>query len=173
MIDLLSDDLYSKLLRRPSLLAELLPAECTLVAINEIKKIPALLDEVHQLIEMRGITFLLSGSSARKVRRGGANLLGGRAWEAALFPLTSDELGDSFELETYLNNGGLPAIYFSEYAQELRAYLRYSGCDAELCYWRSTSQKEVDMALRFYLGGLFSRSFGGSCWNFNSRASAR
>ena len=125
VIDLLSDDVYSRLLRRPSLLQDFIPKRSELVAIDEIQKIPALLDEVHRLIELQGTRFLLTGSSARKLRHGGANLLGGRAWESRLFPLTSAELGDAFDLEIYLNRGGLPAIYFSDHPEdELKNYLR-------------------------------------------------
>jgi predicted AAA+ superfamily ATPase len=119
VIDLLKDDLYSRLLRRPSLLEELLPADnATLVVIDEIQKIPSLLDEVHRIIEERKIRFLLTGSSARKLKHGGANLLGGRAWEMNMLPLTTQELGTQFDLLRYLSYGGLPAIYFSDYPHE-------------------------------------------------------
>ena len=130
VIDLLSDATYSRLLRNPSLLSELLPKESNqVVVIDEIQKLPALLDEVHRLIEERGLRFLLTGSSARKLRRGGANLLGGRAWEANLFPLTWHELGDQFDLSRYLSFGGLPHVYLSQYPQEelthyIKLYLR-------------------------------------------------
>jgi predicted AAA+ superfamily ATPase len=128
-IDLLSEDTFDRLLRRPSALAEYVPPHAREIVIDEIQRIPALLNEVHRLIEARKMRFLLTGSSARKLRRGTANLLGGRAWEARLFPLTAHELGDAFDLEKYLNRGGLPAIYFSDFpADELlhygRLYLR-------------------------------------------------
>ncbi len=125
VIDLLNDDLYSRLLRRPALLSEIIPDEPKWVVIDEIQKIPALLDEVHRLIEKKGFRFLLTGSSARKLRRGGANLLGGRAWEARLFALTCHELGRHFDLIRYLNRGGLPAVFFSDYPQdELKNYIK-------------------------------------------------
>ncbi len=80
------------------------------------------MDEVHRLIEAENVTFLLTGSSARKLKRGGANLLAGRAWWAELFPLTSTEIPD-FDLMSYLNRGGLPSVYPSnDYVEELRAY---------------------------------------------------
>lgn len=124
-IDLLAEDTFDRLLRRPSALSEYVPSAAREVVIDEIQRIPALLNEVHRLIEARKLRFLLTGSSARKLRRGSANLLGGRAWEARLFPLTSHELGDRFDLETYLNRGGLPAIYFSDFpVEELRHYGR-------------------------------------------------
>ena len=122
-LNLLNDDIYSRLLRRPALIEELIgPAE--LVIVDEIQRLPNLLNEVHRLIESKNVRFLLTGSSARKLKRGGANLLGGRAWECKLLPLTSFELKEHFHLERYLSHGGLPAIYFSHYPQdELKNYL--------------------------------------------------
>ena len=79
--------------------------------IDEVQKVPALLDEVHWLIENRGHHFALCGSSARKVRRGAANLLGGRAVRYELRGLTAAELGDAFDLSRVLNHGYLPRIY--------------------------------------------------------------
>ncbi len=120
LIDLLEIKTYREYLKYPSILAEqkLKPV----VVIDEVQKLPEILDEVHRLIETRKLTFLLTGSSARKLRRGGANLLAGRAWWAELFPLTSHEIPD-FELLTYLNRGGLPAVYSSDdFQEELKAY---------------------------------------------------
>jgi uncharacterized protein len=96
----------------------------SLVVIDEIQKLPGLLDEVHLLIERRGMRFLLTGSSARKLRRAGVNLLGGRARSRQLHPLSWSELGDAFELERALSYGLLPSIYFSDDpAADLRAYV--------------------------------------------------
>jgi predicted AAA+ superfamily ATPase len=120
-ITLLSSDYYLPLSARPASLGELILDERPVV-IDEIQKIPALLDEVHNLIEKRKIRFLLTGSSARKLRSGGVNLLGGRAWTANLFPLTTFEI-PNFDLIRYLNFGGLPAVYLSNYpSEELKAY---------------------------------------------------
>jgi predicted AAA+ superfamily ATPase len=95
------------------------------VIIDEIQKLPKLLDEVHRLIETRKIRFLLTGSSARKLRREGANMLGGRAREAQLMPLTWKEIGDDFDLIRYLNFGGLPIIYRSKQpSEDLKSYAR-------------------------------------------------
>jgi predicted AAA+ superfamily ATPase len=122
-LDLLNDDIYSRLLRRPALIDELV-GSASLVVVDEIQRLPNLLNEVHRMIESKNIRFLLTGSSARKLKKGGANLLGGRAWESKLFPLTSFELKEHFQLERYLSQGGLPAIYFSQYPQdELKNYL--------------------------------------------------
>lgn len=120
VIDLLDSKSYRAYLKNPSILSEqdLEP----IVVIDEVQKLPELLDEVHRLIETRRLTFLLTGSSSRKLKRGGANLLAGRAWWAELFPLTSQEIPE-FDLLTYLNRGGLPVIYPSDdYIEELNAY---------------------------------------------------
>ncbi len=114
-INLLDTDIYQTLLKRPMLLEEIINPKSKLVVVDEIQKIPPLLDCIHKLIEERKIHFLLTGSSARKLKRSGVNLLGGRAWESQLFPLTSLELDKKFDLLTYLNSGGLPKIYLSAF----------------------------------------------------------
>ncbi len=94
-----------------------------IIVIDEIQRIPELLNEIHRLIESQNLTFLLTGSSARKLRRGKANLLAGRVWTARMFPLIYREITD-FNLERYLQYGGLPAVYLSEYPEEeLDAYV--------------------------------------------------
>lgn len=80
------------------------------VVVDEVQKVPALLDEVHGLIESDGLRFILCGSSARKLKRGRANLLGGRAWRFALHPLAWREIPD-FDLLKALNRGLVPAHY--------------------------------------------------------------
>ncbi|MGD8294641.1 MAG: AAA family ATPase [Desulfobacterales bacterium] len=120
VIDLLEIKTYREYLKNPSRISEqkLKP----IVVIDEVQKLPEILDEIHRLIETANVRFLLTGSSARKIKRGGANLLAGRAWWAELFPLTSNEI-PNFDLMTYLNRGGLPAIYPSDdYSEELWAY---------------------------------------------------
>jgi predicted AAA+ superfamily ATPase len=120
VIDLLEIKTYREYLKNPSIISEQMLKP--IVVIDEVQKLPEILDEVHRLIEAEKLTFLLTGSSARKLKRGGANLLAGRAWWAELFPLTSNEIPD-FDLMTYLNRGGLPAVYPSDdYAEELWAY---------------------------------------------------
>lgn len=121
VIDLLEAKTYRDFLKNPSIISELDLRQT--VVIDEVQKLPEILDEVHRLIETKKVTFLLTGSSARKLKRGGANLLAGRAWWAELFPLTSYEIPD-FDLLTYLNRGGMPSIYPSDdYIEELRAYV--------------------------------------------------
>jgi len=91
--------------------------------IDEVQRIPGLLNEVHRLIEKKGIRFLLTGSSARKLRHNQANLLAGRARQAELFPLTTSEIPD-FNLKRYLHFGGLPMVYQSdEPIDDLHAYV--------------------------------------------------
>jgi predicted AAA+ superfamily ATPase len=94
-----------------------------LTIIDEVQKVPALLDEVHWLIERKKATFLLTGSSARKLRRGHANLLGGRAWRYEMGPLSAHEIED-FDLDAALASGLLPPHLLSpEPARDLRAYV--------------------------------------------------
>jgi predicted AAA+ superfamily ATPase len=126
--DLLQSDLMLDLARRPALLRERLLAAPSgklrhPVILDEVQKVPALLDEVHWLIENRGIRFILCGSSARKLKRGGVNLLGGRAWRYAMHPLVSVEL-PRLELLQALNRGLVPSHYLEEgYERSLRAYV--------------------------------------------------
>lgn len=123
--DLLKSDEYSRLLRKPQLLREELVSydETKIVIIDEIQKIPSLLDEVHWLIVNRGIRFILCGSSARKLKRVGTNLLGGRALPVMLFPFVSAEISD-FNLFRAINNGMIPRHYMVQNPQKrLEAYI--------------------------------------------------
>ena len=124
IVNLLSSDFYFRLSTRPAELVQIVESsKHKIIVIDEVQKIPALLDEVHNLIEEKNLRFLLTGSSARKLRRGGANLLGGRAWDATLSPLTFQEI-PSFDLKRYLRFGGLPAVYLSDFPdEELNAYV--------------------------------------------------
>ena len=95
------------------------------VILDEIQKVPSLLDEVHSLIESKGWSFILCGSSARKLKQTHANMLGGRAWRFEMFPLTSQELGKEFELLTALNRGLIPSHYLaSQSSRALKAYVQ-------------------------------------------------
>ena len=90
--------------------------------IDEIQKLPSLLDDVHDLMESRGLRFVLAASSPIKLRRGGVNLLGGRARTRALFPFVSAEVPD-WDLLRAINVGGIPSIYLSpDPIEDLRAY---------------------------------------------------
>ena len=83
------------------------------IVIDEVQRVPELLNEVHWLIENHRLNFALCGSSARKVRRGGSNLLGGRAFRYVMYGLTAGELGSEFDLNRLLNHGYLPRAYES------------------------------------------------------------
>jgi len=111
VFDLLNTDTHDRFLKRPGALAEEISSD--LVVLDEIQKNPRLLDEVHRIIEERGTRFLLTGSSARKLKHGGANLLAGRARSLSLYPLISFELTD-FDLLRYCRYGGLPLVYQSD-----------------------------------------------------------
>lgn len=112
--DLLDSANYLALSRNPERLAEEIGSSVKRVVIDEIQRLPSLLNEVQRLIETRDVKFLLTGSSARKLRRGGINLLGGRARVKYLHPLTYRELGDKFVLNQAMQRGLLPSIYFSD-----------------------------------------------------------
>jgi predicted AAA+ superfamily ATPase len=127
--DLLETDVMLDLAKRPGLLRERLlaapPRQLQApVIIDEVQKVPQLLDEVHWLIENRKLRFILCGSSARKLRRGRVNLLGGRAWRYQMHPLVSVEVPD-LDLLRALNRGLVPAHYLeTEYRRSLDAYVR-------------------------------------------------
>ncbi len=114
-VDLLKADHYRRYLTHPERMREEIDAlePKPFVVIDEVQKVPKILDEVHWLHEAHGLQFALCGSSARKVKRGAANLLGGRAVRYELRGLTSAELGSAFDLERILNHGFLPRIYES------------------------------------------------------------
>jgi predicted AAA+ superfamily ATPase len=124
-VDLLRADEYRRYLQNPERLRqELATIKPKQVVIDEVQKVPALLDEVHLLHETRGLRFALCGSSARKVRHGGANLLGGRALRYELHGLTAAELGDAFDLDRLVNRGYLPSIFSStKPSQRLESYV--------------------------------------------------
>lgn len=126
-VDLLRSEEYRRYLQNPERLREELLARSTppsMVVIDEVQKVPWLLNEVHGLMESRGLHFALCGSSARKVKRGAANLLGGRAVRYELHGLTARELGDAFDLTRILNYGYLPRICTSTNPQRLlRSYV--------------------------------------------------
>lgn len=123
-MDLLKTDLRAELQVSPSRLREMvLESPDSLFIIDEIQKVPSLLDEVHWCLENTEAQFILCGSSARKLKRGSANLLGGRAFKYELFPLTSQEIPD-FDLVKAINQGCIPQHYNSHQPQKfLKAYV--------------------------------------------------
>jgi predicted AAA+ superfamily ATPase len=127
VVDLLEEARYQSYLADPALFAaelRALPAN-RWVVIDEVQRLPALLNEVHRAIEERGLRFALTGSSARKLRRGGTNLLGGRAQQLTMFPFVPEELGAAFRLERALRYGSLPLVWDARDAKiTLNAYVQ-------------------------------------------------
>ena len=125
--DFLKTDLFLEFSKRPSLLREQILAKDedaikSPIILDEVQKVPQLLDEVHWLMENKGLRFIMCGSSARKLKRGKANLLGGRAWRYEMFPFVTAEL-DKLDLLKALNRGLIPVHYFQDsYKKSLRAY---------------------------------------------------
>ncbi len=125
-IDLLNPDQEESYSLRP----ELLEAQCNAlkkdawIIIDEVQKVPKLLNLVHKIIEKKTVHFALSGSSSRKLKRGGANLLAGRAFIFPLFPLLSEEVGTDFDLNAALSWGTLPQIFQYDSDSDRSRYLR-------------------------------------------------
>src|SRR4030042_1289697 len=111
-IDLLESRIFNDLLADPQRLENFIPINFKdWIIIDEVQKIPELLNEVHRLIEKNKYKFILTGSSARKLRRKGPNLLAGRALNYSMHPLTVPELGRDFNLDHSLAFGNLPSVY--------------------------------------------------------------
>ena len=125
VFDLLDSELRTRLSRNPGLLFEVLQdsPDGSLVIIDEVQKIPALLDEVHRLITRKNLRFILCGSSARKLKKSSSNTLGGRAVPVSFYPLVSAEIPD-FNLDRALSNGMIPRHYMTENASNrLKGYV--------------------------------------------------
>jgi predicted AAA+ superfamily ATPase len=121
--DLLKADVFLRLSQRPSLIRESLTPDDGLIVIDEIQKLPSLMDEVHVMIEERGVRFLLTGSSARKLKRGHTSLMAGRARTRLISPFVSREL-PGFDLHRALEFGMLPPVTLSpEPLEELDSYV--------------------------------------------------
>ena len=126
-VDLLDERLYQDLLGDPSLFEQSLGHLGTdgWVVVDEVQRLPSLLNEVHRLIETRRLRFALLGSSARKLKAAGVNLLAGRAIRKTMFPLTAAELGPAFDLDKVLRHGSIPLVWTSETPSDvLEAYVR-------------------------------------------------
>ena len=119
--DLLDEALFTDLLGNPALFGNLLSRveSGEWVVVDEVQRIPALLNEVHRQIEERGVRFALLGSSARKLKTAGTNLLAGRAARKAMYPLTPAELGDDFNLDDALRFGTIPLVWAADDRREV------------------------------------------------------
>ena len=126
-MNLLSEELYQNLLVDPALFARLIATlkPGSWVVVDEIQRLPQLLNEVHLAIEEKKLKFALLGSSARKIRRVGVNLLGGRALKKHLHPFVPQELGEDFSISKVLRFGSLPLIWTaSSQIEQLQAYVQ-------------------------------------------------
>ena len=124
-VDLLDERLYQDLLADPSLFAQSIGdlEPNGWVVVDEVQRLPSLLNEVHRLIETRRLRFALLGSSARKLKAAGVNLLAGRALRKRMFPFTAAELGPAFDLDRVLRHGSIPLVWTSEAPRDvLEAY---------------------------------------------------
>lgn len=127
-INFLESEVESRYLQKPDLLINDLAAlklKPEWIFIDEVQKVPKILDIVHLLIEEKKYKFILTGSSARKLKKGAANLLAGRAFTNYLFPLTHEELGHNFSLEEVLNWGSLPKIFSLNKAERIEFLRSY------------------------------------------------
>jgi uncharacterized protein len=121
--NLLENDTYARLSRAPQRIREELTDQERLIVIDEVQRLPILLDEVQLLIEEKGVRFLLTGSSARKLKSGGANLLAGRALIRRMHPLSWIELKADFDLGRALTHGLLPSMYLmDDPSEDLQVY---------------------------------------------------
>lgn len=122
--NLLKSDVFTALGHSPQQIREELTKNDKIIIIDEIQKLPNLLDEVHLMIEEYNIKFLLTGSSARKLKRKGVNLLAGRARSRSLHPFIQSELKKKFKLEKALQYGLIPSIYLSDEPwEDLKSYV--------------------------------------------------
>lgn len=165
--DLLLNSQYERFQRNTSLLREIIESEAPVmpVIIDEIQRIPALLNEVHWLMTNRNICFILSGSSPRKIIHSGGNLLGGRALRYELYPLVFPEIPD-FELGRALNHGLLPRHYKSTNAQKLHS--AYIGSYLKDEIMAEARVRNIEAFARFLDVAAFSN---GQTVNFSNIAS--
>lgn len=152
-IDLLDPVIEEQYARDPNKLKAqvlALPEEVTHIVIDEVQKIPKLLDVVHYLIENSDKKFVMSGSSARKLKRGGANLLAGRAGVFHLFPFSYIELDTEFDLSVALHWGFLPSIYHSQTNEEKTVFLQaYANVYLKEEIWSEQFIRNLDPFRRF------------------------
>jgi predicted AAA+ superfamily ATPase len=167
LFDLLEDDVRFDLGREAKQLGiRISPDYQGPVILDEIQKLPTLLDEVHRLIELRkGLQFILTGSSARKLKKQGVNLLGGRALVKRMYPMTAEELGSDFNLKKALQIGMLPKVWSTEHPTAfLKAYIQlYVDLEVKL----EGLVRDLDGFRRFLAAASFSQ---GSVLNVSSVA---
>lgn len=157
VLDLLDYATYAELLARPDRLEALvLNSPARTVVIDEVQRIPELLNQVHRLIEARGTRFVLTGSSARKLRRGGVNLLAGRARTLTMHPLAASELGSDFDLARSVRFGSLPTVHG---ATDPDRYLKgYVGTYLREEVMAEALTRNLDAFTRFLTAASFSQA---------------
>ena len=159
--DLLNTSIFNELLANPGSMENKIPKGFRpYIVIDEVQKIPELLNEVHRLIETHGYRFILTGSSARSLRRKGVNLLAGRALNYTMHPLTCYELVSDFSLEKALKFGLLPSIYHSAdpkhyLATYITTYLREEILQEGLLRHLSQWKKSMALHLRIYFWHIY------------------
>lgn len=164
--DLLEALDFNRFFANPQLLESVIPANYkNWVVIDEVQKVPALLDEVHRLIEKYHYKFILTGSSARKLRHGGVNLLAGRALTYYLHPLTAIEFGQDFDLKKFLYYGGLPGVATATDPQKVLASY------VQTYLYQEVQQEGLTRNLEHFARFLESASFSqGSILNMSAVA---
>lgn len=156
-LDLLDIALYGELLAHPERLDAIVAAgRSKTVVIDEVQRLPNLLDAVHRLIETKRLRFVLTGSSARKLRRGGANLLAGRARTRTMHPLTAVELGREFKLARSLRHGHLPTACTSDDPE--RYLSSYVGTYLREEVLAEALTRNLDAFSRFLVSATFSQA---------------
>jgi len=155
--DLLKAEHYNQLLANPDYLEKLIPENFQdWIILDEVQKVPAILDEVHRLIENKKYKFILTGSSARKLKRGKANLLAGRALTYYMYPLTALELKGDFNLEFSLNYGHLPFVFQGKSPQKYLASYLMTYLDQEVMQEGLT--RNIEAFSRFLQIASFSQA---------------
>ena len=160
VFDLLDSEIYTKFMAFPHELSKYIPSSFKgWVIIDEIQKIPELLNEVHRLIEKRKLKFILTGSSARKLKN--ANLLAGRAITEYMYPLTTIELGKNFSLKKSLTCGHLPMAYNSKNPKKFLSSYVHTYLKEEI------QQESLTRSLpKFFPIFGSSQFFSGSCFKY-------
>ncbi len=159
LFDLLDVDTRIEFSSRPTLLEQQIPPNYKgWIIIDEIQKAPALLDTVHKLIEEKNYKFILTSSSARKLRKIGVNLLAGRAHTYHMYPLTSQELGSRFNLTQALTMGMLPKIYNSSPAQAKKYLASYTKTYLHEEIMQEGLSRNLEAFSRFLEAASFSQA---------------
>lgn len=157
VLDLLDYATYTELLTRPDRLGQIIAgAQATTVVIDEVQRAPEVLNEIHRLIEERDTRFVLTGSSARKLRRSGVNLLAGRARTLSMHPLTAFELGARFNLANSIKLGHLPTVYSADDPEHYLA--SYVGTYLREEVMAEALTRNLDAFSRFMTAASFSQA---------------